>query len=412
MIEQSGEHAFDYTLHNGNGSGRVQWHFLDASRLPVAVQTWELPPGASEGMHVHDPREQPLDELYVVLTGSGRMHVDDDTHDITVGDSVLAAAGSRHDLENTGPDPLRLLVIWGKPETHRLVELRNGTGSAAGPSTSSEPVVGGGHDILVVDGGGAENVTTFPFGSNPPSWTERSTCTRCGSGARASQTTPRSRPDRDEHMTAADTGENPTPTSTSTETKGASVIVTVIQVLRCFTADAPLQGVTEIAGKVGLHKSSVSRILATLEKEQIVERDTQSRKYRLGLGLLSVAGPLLADLDVRRAALPVLRDLAVATGETCALVVWSGSQAVTVEQVPSPQQIKHTAPLGTRYQTAESASVQVFLAELPDDEVRARIRAGQPTLDDTSDDALDTFRRRAEAGLLPRLRRQPRPDLS
>lgn len=191
-------------------------------------------------------------------------------------------------------------------------------------------------------------------------------------------------------MAVASPGPRP-PSGVANEPKGASVIVTVIQVLRCFTVDEPLQGVTEIAGKVGLHKSSVSRILATLEKEQVVERDTQSRKFRLGLGLLSVAGPLLADLDVRRAALPVLRDLSVRTSETTALLVWSGSQAVTVEQVPSPQQIKHTTPLGTRYQTAESASVQVFLAELPSEEVRLRILGGQPTLTDTSPAALHTF---------------------
>lgn len=42
-------------------------------------------------------------------------------------------------------------------------------------------------------------------------------------------------------------------------------------------------GVTEIATQVGLHKSNVSRILATLEQADIVERDGQSRKFRLGL---------------------------------------------------------------------------------------------------------------------------------
>ncbi|HRO95257.1 helix-turn-helix domain-containing protein, partial [Citricoccus sp.] len=84
--------------------------------------------------------------------------------------------------------------------------------------------------------------------------------------------------------------------------RGASVIVNVLQVIRCFTSDEPLQGVTEIAAQVGLHKSSVSRILATLEQEHVVERDEASRKYRLGLGLIAVAGPLLANLDVRRVA--------------------------------------------------------------------------------------------------------------
>lgn len=175
------------------------------------------------------------------------------------------------------------------------------------------------------------------------------------------------------------------------ESRGTSVIVTVIAVLRCFTVEKPLQGVTEIAGQVGMHKSSVSRILATLERERVVERDQLSRKYRLGLGLLSVAGPLLADLDVRRAALPVLRRLAEITGETSALVVWSGQQAVTVEQVPSPHQIKHTAPLGTRYEAAENASVQIFLAELTGEEVRSRLTGQGPPLADRGARAIDAF---------------------
>lgn len=162
--------------------------------------------------------------------------------------------------------------------------------------------------------------------------------------------------------------------------RAPSVIHNVIEVLRCFTAEEPLQGVTEIAAKVGLHKSSVSRILATLEELEIIERDQPSRKFRLGLGLLSVAGPLLANLDARRVSLPVLQELTASTRETSALMVWSGSEAVTVEQVASPQQVKHTTPLGTRYDTALSASVQVFLAEMPTDHVRALLQRGSPAL--------------------------------
>ena len=165
-----------------------------------------------------------------------------------------------------------------------------------------------------------------------------------------------------------------------TDARGSSAILTAITVLRCFTVEQPLQGVTDIAGQVGLHKSSVSRILATLEKEQIVERDEPSRKFRLGLGLLSVAGPLLADRDVRRLGLPALRNLTESTGETSALVVWNAGEAVTVEQVPSPHQIKHTTALGTRYGDAESASVQVFLAEMPPDRARELLQAGHPRL--------------------------------
>ena len=161
--------------------------------------------------------------------------------------------------------------------------------------------------------------------------------------------------------------------------RGPSAIRSVIAVLRCFTAQDPLQGVTEIAVQVGLHKSSVSRILATLEEERIVERDESTRKFRLGLGLITVAGPLLAHLDVRRISLPVLQEISRTSEETSALVVWNGDEAVTVEQVPSPRQVKHTTPLGTRYYTALNASVRTFLAHLvPEDLTQWLDRSGSP----------------------------------
>lgn len=115
MIERAGEHSFDHVLHGGRGSMTMQWHFFEQSRLPVAVQTWELPPGASEGMHAHDPDDDPLDELYLVIEGTARMHVDDAVHNMTPGDSVLALAGVQHDLANTSDGTLRVLVIWGQP---------------------------------------------------------------------------------------------------------------------------------------------------------------------------------------------------------------------------------------------------------------------------------------------------------
>ena len=164
--------------------------------------------------------------------------------------------------------------------------------------------------------------------------------------------------------------------------RGASVIVNVLRIIRCFTVEEPQQGVTEIAEKVGLHKSSVSRILATLEQERVVERDEASRRYRLGLGLIAVAGPLLAELDVRRVALEDLQDLAERTGETSALAVWNGAASVTVEQVPSRHQIKHTSVLGSHYRTALSSTVQVLLAALEPAEAEALVVAGMIRLEE------------------------------
>jgi IclR family transcriptional regulator, acetate operon repressor len=118
-----------------------------------------------------------------------------------------------------------------------------------------------------------------------------------------------------------------------------------------------------------------------------VERDEISRRFRLGMGIIAVAGPLLADLDVRRIAYPVLRELAERTRETASLLVWTGAEAVSVEQIPSKHQIKHTSDLGTRYPQALSASVQVFLASEGAERAKALLQGSvitYPALDEAS----------------------------
>lgn len=180
----------------------------------------------------------------------------------------------------------------------------------------------------------------------------------------------------------------------SSETRGVSVLLNGIAVLGSFTSEEPLLGVTEIATRVGLHKSTVSRILATLEQADLVERDEVSRRFRLGLGVIAMAGPLLANLDVRRAAYPALQELSERTGETAALMVWNETEAICVEQVPSSHQVKHTTPLGTRYNTAASSSVQVFCATLDEHRVRTLLNRGALSYPGLDDATIDTYLKR------------------
>jgi IclR family acetate operon transcriptional repressor len=211
----------------------------------------------------------------------------------------------------------------------------------------------------------------------------------------STMTTPDSRDSTGSDSTGPDT--NGSDVSGKADTKGASVIVNAIAVLRSFTADEPLLGVTEIANRVGLHKSTVSRILATFEQEDLVERDADTRRFRLGLGLIAVAGPLLAELEERRVAYPVLRELTELTGETSALMMWEGNQSICVEQIASRHQIKHTTPLGARYNDALSASVQVFLATEPEERVRSLMRSGAITYAGVDESSLDSYLVRLKA---------------
>jgi DNA-binding IclR family transcriptional regulator len=145
----------------------------------------------------------------------------------------------------------------------------------------------------------------------------------------------------------------------------AAALLNGLAVLEAFSVQKPILGVTEIARIVDLHKSTVSRILAGLTEAGYAQRDDDTGRYRLGLGIIGLSGPLLADLDVRRAAVPHLEQLTEHTQETSAISIWNGHEAIVVEQVASPHLVKHSATIGTRYNKFESSSVRVFLAELP-----------------------------------------------
>ena len=138
-----------------------------------------------------------------------------------------------------------------------------------------------------------------------------------------------------------------------------------LDILRCLASDTPLLGVSEIASLVGLHKSSVSRMIATLEEDDVVERDAATRRIRLGPGLLGLVAPVLAPVRAVEAALPLLVDLAQRSGETISISVWDGAGAVNLEQVLGGKAVKHYAARGSRNPAHASASGKLLLAFAP-----------------------------------------------
>jgi DNA-binding IclR family transcriptional regulator len=113
-----------------------------------------------------------------------------------------------------------------------------------------------------------------------------------------------------------------------------------------------------------------------LEDSGLVERDPDSDRYRLGVGVVALAGPPLANLDIRDIARPYLEQLAVASRESVNLGVWNRVEEVNVEQVPGPGVIKHLAPLGRRNPAHASATGKVLLAHAPPQDLQAVLDRG------------------------------------
>src|SRR5258705_13158746 len=112
-----------------------------------------------------------------------------------------------------------------------------------------------------------------------------------------------------------------------------------IRVLRQLEEGGEL-GVTELSRRLRVHKSTVSRLLATLERHGVVSRNPQTDKFGLGPALISLAGAALQRIDLRDAARESLTRLAEETTETVNLAILDGDQVVNIEKLPSAHYIR------------------------------------------------------------------------
>ncbi len=135
-------------------------------------------------------------------------------------------------------------------------------------------------------------------------------------------------------------------------------------------------GVTELARRLGLHKSTASRLLATLEKRGLVEQDDETGKYRLGIVVIRLAERAERTLDLRGIAIPELERLARLTHETAYLGVIDGDQLLTVAQVDGPNLIAVGDWTGRTVPLHCVASGKVLLAALAEREVLRIVRRG------------------------------------
>lgn len=135
-----------------------------------------------------------------------------------------------------------------------------------------------------------------------------------------------------------------------------------VAILRCVSEAAGAVGINEIARQVGLHKSSVSRLVATLAGERLVRRDPETDKVVLAVGLAALAAPVLADLGLRDVARPHLARLAHDSGETASVSVWDGSCAVSVAQALGARAVRTYAAPGRRNPGHATAAGKALLA--------------------------------------------------
>lgn len=144
-----------------------------------------------------------------------------------------------------------------------------------------------------------------------------------------------------------------------------------LMILDSFSDRATELGVNEIARLVGMHKSTVSRLCATLENAGYLQRDAGTSRFRLGARIFQLAGVLASPSDVRMVARPVMTQLVESSRETATLGVREGSDIVTIEVVEGLNHMRMATRIGMRTQLHASAVAKAILAWAPEPDVDA-----------------------------------------
>jgi IclR family transcriptional regulator, KDG regulon repressor len=150
------------------------------------------------------------------------------------------------------------------------------------------------------------------------------------------------------------------------------------RVLRAFSGAGQELGITELAQRLGLGKSTVHRLVSTLAAERLLERGATPGRYRLGLVLYELGSNVTEHVDLHQAALPVLTTLRHETGEMVHVAVLDGLEVVYVERLESHNLLPVFRTVGHRLPAHWTSSGKILLAALPPDELTRRLESWQP----------------------------------
>ena len=160
-------------------------------------------------------------------------------------------------------------------------------------------------------------------------------------------------------------GEEQVPTSSAVTGAGVQSVDRALAILEVLARTGE-SGVTEIAVELGVHKSTAFRLVATLEAHRLVEQTTDRGRYRLGLGILRLAGATTARLDLVQVASPIARQLAADTGETVNIAVLAESSALYLDQIAGSSALQPHNWVGQHIPLHATSNGKVLLCGLDD----------------------------------------------
>ena len=152
------------------------------------------------------------------------------------------------------------------------------------------------------------------------------------------------------------------PRKTKVESGRLSSVTSALRVLKAFSDGEPELGISSIAQRLGLAKSTVHRLAVTLAGEGFLEQNPQNGRYRLGLSLFSLGALVRQRMDVSNQAPSLLGALRDRTQATVHLAILNDTSIIYLYNMESAQAIGTRSYIGTRKPAFCTSEGRVLLA--------------------------------------------------
>lgn len=147
-----------------------------------------------------------------------------------------------------------------------------------------------------------------------------------------------------------------------------------VGILLMLSTNSREMTLAEIAAKTGWHKSSVHKILVTLEHHGFLDRNEATKRYALGIELAKCGQCVLNNLHINQSAKLILKELADYSGETATFAILRGTKIVIVDVVEPRGEFRVSPPIGTIDPVTAKSNGKAVLAWLPEDRVNEIIQ--------------------------------------
>jgi DNA-binding IclR family transcriptional regulator len=155
-----------------------------------------------------------------------------------------------------------------------------------------------------------------------------------------------------------------------------SSVAASVRLLKAFSEEQVEIGISDLAKRLGVAKSTVHRLAVTLVADGMLEQNLDTGKYRLGMALFRLGSLVRRRMTMSNEARPLLRDLREKVNETVHLAVLDGSEIMYVFNLESTQAIRMRSDVGVRKPAYCTAEGQAILAYQPADVVERVVREG------------------------------------